>query len=190
YNDYQLYAHDYDYKFAMAQIENVRNFTVVLYYASAVFSVLISIILVCYSVKKHSSEIYILRSLGESRMKIALGITAESFVICLSAVILGTLLCSVLGSAVCDAVNAYTFERASHAAESLSEAAEFMRNADALKAQLQSAIHSFESVGYRISYRSPGKEFVFFPCLIAVLTLLTLVLSAVAVNKNMMKREV
>lgn len=175
--DFAITAEDYEYKFAMSQLESVKKIVDILYVFSIAFGVLIMLLLLRHVVRKRGGELYTLRTLGQSHARICLGILFEITPVLLVAVAVGVLAGKIFGNAIFNTVNWYLEQRVHEAVNNLSQITEFMKDSEQIKAQLIRAIEAYEKNQISLRYRTLSGLCVAFvisvPCAATIAELLT-----------------
>jgi len=188
-DDYNIVITDYDYKFAVAQIEGLQKLAESAGNASIIIGILITAILIYFASRRRSGEIYTLRTLGETRGRIVIRMTAEIAIVIIAAVLAGVLFGELFGNTVCAYVNDITLKNAAGAAERLSEAFQLMKNKDEVLSQMTSAIESFNKADIGITYSVEARSYI----LLSVSSVLAIIYTALALLaqsfKNLMKER-
>ena len=128
-------------------------------------------------------------TLGETRGRIVIRMTAEIAIVIIAAVLAGVLFGELFGNTVCAYVNDITLKNAAGAAERLSEAFQLMKNKDEVLSQMTSAIESFNKADIGITYSVEARSYI----LLSVSSVLAIIYTALALLaqsfKNLMKER-
>ncbi len=186
---YTIAADDYSYKFAISRIEGISSFVRVIMYAAVIFGITVVLLFVYYSVRRRSDEIYILKTLGRSKIRVALTVTAEIFFVLLFATLLSCVLSPAVGEALCLTVNERAAYNAAGAVSELSFIAELMIDAEETKAQLQAAADAYSKMGITILYQEDGSIYKWLFAMLAAATAFALFCTAGVASKGLMKKS-
>ena len=182
-------ADDYDYKFAVSQINGIRGFASGIFLLSVIFGIAATVLLVLYSVKRRHSEIYTLRTLGKNEGGIALSVCFEISLVLLAAILTGIALGYVFGSGICARINDAAYRSTVSTAENMSRVAELMQNSESVKAQLEGAVGRYLQTDTSIRFIMPWQLI----CLLFIswlgLSGCALLSSWAAVGGSLMKKE-
>lgn len=151
-DNYLITASDYEYKFVLAQIESLQNFSGVILYAAILFGVFLLAVFLAYAVRKRQKEIYILRALGRGERRIAVSFALEFGVTMLAAVLCGALAAYLWGNGICSFISQKAMENARSAAENLSPVAQSMANSETLRQQLENAVRKYMETDLSLIY--------------------------------------
>lgn len=187
--DYLIEADDYDYKFAVSQINGIRGFASGIFLLSVIFGIAATVLLVLYSVKRRHSETYTLRTLGKNEGGIALSVCFEISLVLLAAILTGIALGYVFGSGICARINDAAYRSTVSTAENMSRVAELMQNSESVKAQLEGAVGRYLQTDTSIRFIMPWQLI----CLLFIswlgLSGCALLSSWAAVGGSLMKKE-
>lgn len=185
-DDYLITANDFDYKFAVSQIDGIHRFSETIYIVSMAFGIIITLIMVYYSVKKRRCEIYTLLTLGKSKSSITANISMEISLVLMVAVVVAFLCGLLLGNSIFDYLNDKICSSAISSATNLSRISDFLKDNDVLKAQLASAVNKYLDVGFLIGYRVSTAVYLLLLAFWLVMSLIAWIISYVSVSINLM----
>lgn len=151
--DYLISANDYNYKFAKSQIESAGRFAKVIYAFSFVICLLIGAIIVYYTIRRRGKETTILWLLGYPRINIFCGVICEVVITVFSSFAVSIFVHRIVGFKVCELINLYISDRARSSIDKMSKITQFMIDGEVFYEQLEGAIESFSSVGFKLNYQ-------------------------------------
>ena len=186
--DYLIVAQDYDYKFALAQVDSIESFADTIYVAALIFGAIIIIVIVSLSVKKRENEIYTLRTVGEKTVRIKAGITAEILLVTLSGMLIGTGICTVMGQGIFLYINNMTLQKAGLAAAKLTDLAQIIEEGAERQMQLQSAVDKFLVSGFSLEFVFDWRACTVLGVMALVAAVYTWIAISRITSKNLMKR--
>ncbi len=188
-DDYLITADDFDYKFAVSQIEGVKGLADTVYAAACGFGAIMTVIMICYSIKKRRGEIYTLLTLGKSKSAAVAGVCAEISAVLLAAVLAGLLAGLLTGNAVCGYINGRMRDEAMATVTNLSRLSDLMVNSEQLRAQLAGAADEYLRSGSEISYGAPSSVYLLFSVFWLCASLSAWIYTNASVSKNLMQRR-
>lgn len=152
---FTIVADDYNYKFISSHVASTEYLSFAILIAVLVFGVAIILLMLFYAAKKRQNELYTLRTLGESRIRIAVGMGSELSIVILTGVLVGIIAGEVLGSIICDSINRQIQETVRASISNLSQISELMKDSDTIKLQMNSAIEAYMQSNIRLTYTVP-----------------------------------
>lgn len=188
-DSYLITASDYEYKFVLAQIESLENFSGVLFYAAALFGSFLLAVFLTYAVRKRQKESYILRALGYGERGITLSFTLEFGLVMLAALACGIGAASLWGNGICSFISQKAMESVGSAVENLSPVAQSMANSEDLREQLENAVRRYTETDLSLSY---GVSYGTYGVLLAAVWAFSAYLYGLArriTKRNMMDKE-
>lgn len=188
-DDYLITASDYEYKFVLAQMESMGNFSLVILCAAVLFGLLLLAVFLAYVVRKRQREIYILRALGYGEHGIALSFAFEFGTAILGALVCGVAAAYLFGNGICGMISQRAMENARSAVENLSPVAQSMANSETLRAQLESAVDRYLETDLSLAYGVPFPIYGILLGTAAVFSIYAYGLTRGIAKRNMMQKE-